>query len=293
MELLTAIVPVGPNHLNHNRISTWADSANQFSDLLKIIIVEDRGFDKNELVVGRNSEYKIKNLISVIGHFGSPGGARNAGLGLSKTPWTCFWDSDDQPDIDEFFNLLKKDDVGKFDILIGRFVRVSSKNIVLRTEQKIQESPSSFASDPGIWRMIFKTKVIDGLKFEDFRMAEDQLFLLNLNFPEKNILVEKNLVYNYFVEDPAQLSNNDQALSNIPKVIDKILIDVHSGIIKNSKFLSFVMARLYLSGFKNVALNEKLRLVKRFIFTTYVLGPYTVWFLLECVRVVFKKFKLA
>jgi hypothetical protein len=40
----------------------------------------------------------------------------------------------------------------------------------------------SIAMDPGFWRMIFRREIIGSVRFTSYKMGEDQLFLLALDF---------------------------------------------------------------------------------------------------------------
>jgi hypothetical protein len=52
--LLTAIIPVGPEHLENNRLSNWVLEANRFSDELNLIIV----LDSKTLEIAQQYEFK-------------------------------------------------------------------------------------------------------------------------------------------------------------------------------------------------------------------------------------------
>ena len=283
MELLTAIVPIGPSHLTSNRINSWTKAANSVSTQLKIIFIEDHGIvgDVSQEPTERYPNFENKHVI--VGNFGSPGLARNAGLSLVATPWFCFWDSDDQPNIEIIIELIKNKNDSNCEILVGNFERCSVDK-ELKYPTRNPGSISSLAIDPGIWRMIFRSLQILPAQFENFRMAEDQLFLLDINFSERNICFSTNLIYSYMVDGFSQLSKNKSALMEIPTLIVRILEKMEQKLIHRGKFQSLVLARLFLSGFKNGRPKDSLKLGKNFLKSLKLLGKYSFWFLFECFR---------
>ena len=102
--LLTAVIPVGEDHLAKNRIKHWVAEANKFSSELKLVIV----IDSEKLPTSSQFEnLNLSNFEIIQGNFGSPGSTRNAGQIEVNSKWLSFWDCDDEPNIESFLEMVK------------------------------------------------------------------------------------------------------------------------------------------------------------------------------------------
>ena len=116
--LLTAVIPVGEEHLVNNRIKHWVAEANKFSSELKLVIV----YDSEKLPPPSHFEnFNLSNFEVIQGNFGSPGSARNAGQFKVNSKWLCFWDSDDEPDIGSFLKMVRLAEASECELAIGNF----------------------------------------------------------------------------------------------------------------------------------------------------------------------------
>jgi glycosyltransferase involved in cell wall biosynthesis len=271
-EILTAIVPIGPNHLLENRIKLWSQEANAFSDLLKVILVQDIPL-KFEFLDLLADKYKdLTNCEVISGNFGGPGAARNLGINISSTPWLCFWDSDDYPHIESVVNAVERATTEGSSVIIGAFNRSRSDvKFYAKNDLSFSHSLETVANDPGIWRMVFNKNVINQNRFENIKMAEDQIFLLDLNLTSKEIFFAPSLLYTYFTAGQDKLTMNKNALNDLDSAIHKIIQRIQ----KDPKVLDFfntrIVANIFRASIRNSSLRLKIKAAGKFF---YLLRKY-------------------
>lgn len=266
-EILTAIIPIGPNHLLENKIHLWCQEANSFSNFLRVILVQDVP-PKFEFIDLINDKYKDFNNCEVVnGNFGGPGAARNHAIDISLTPWLCFWDSDDYPHISSVVDALQRACTKNSSVIIGAFNR-SSSDSKIHTEADISSSRSleSVAGDPGIWRMVFSKDVIGQNRFENVRMAEDQIFLMDLNLSSKEIFFTPTCFYTYFTSGQDKLTLNRKALNDLDLAIDKIIERIQRRPEGLDNFTIHIVANIFRASIMNSSFGLKIRAVGKFFF---------------------------
>jgi glycosyltransferase involved in cell wall biosynthesis len=269
-EILTAIVPVGPLHLLENRVNSWIQDANLFTSQLKVILVQDipEQFDSLEQL---KDKYKdLRNCDVIQGNFGGPGAARNYAIEMSSTPWLCFWDSDDVPNIGAIIDSVEKANNEKLQVVIGAFRRLDPLSKIVK-DSNSEVSLSSVAKDPGIWRMAFNTEIIGGKRFANIRMAEDQVFLFDLDLESKDIYFTKNCLYTYITSGINQLTANKVALNDLDFAIDEIIqrIRFRKDLLDN--FSICIVANIFRASIKNSSLRFKLGAVRKIFILLSVL----------------------
>ena len=266
-EILTAIVPIGPNHLLENKIHMWYQEANSVSNLLRVILVQDVP-PKFEFIDLLNDKYKDFNNCEVInGNFGGPGAARNHAIDISLTPWLCFWDSDDYPHIASVVDAVQGASTKNSSVIIGAFNR-SRSDSKFHTEDNFSSSRSleTVAEDPGIWRMVFSQDAIDQNRFENIRMAEDQIFLFDLNLSRKEIFFTPKCFYTYFTTGHDKLTLNRKALNDLDLAIDKVIQRIQREPERLDDFTTRIVANIFRASIRNSSLGLKIRAVGKFFF---------------------------
>lgn len=268
-ELLTAIVPIGPKHMEQNRISDWLNEANQHSESLKLLLIEDIGSDVSCFPPSDRMYLKFKNFEVHRRKLGGPGQARNFGLKLVQSPWVCFWDSDDLPKISLFFQSILKVADSNSEVLIGDYTKVIGFG---RTEKALSGHKADLkqiAIEPGIWRMAFQTKIIKEIEFESLKMAEDQIFLLDLNLANREISFTDDVLYSYTVESPNQLTSDAKAKEDLAEAISLIHGRIKLGTIQVNEFTALILMKISLTFLKTSSLGDKIiatySLLKSFI----------------------------
>lgn len=220
--LLTAIVPVSRMAGKLENFESWISQA---SPKIKIIVVHDFQDDATgkelRTIIGSNIHIKF-----IEGIFGSPGAARNAGLEFADTLWTVFWDSDDLPNTTETLEILGRGSDQK-DVIVTSF-DVRSLGVDGNVRKSFTPNGSIgkklryLASDPGIWRVLFRTEIVSNLTFTDLRMGEDVLFLARALDNSKYFVFENVITYSYFRNVPGQLTSNARNIRDLLEVLAQI-----------------------------------------------------------------------
>ena len=223
----------------------------------------------------------------VEGVFGSPGAARNFGFQQTSGEWICFWDSDDIPNVHTAL-LSCQNQSENVDVVVGAYVIRNTNLAEISEMPRATNSPLEIATDPGIWRMIFKSASISGLRFNHFRMAEDQLFLLDLNIPRRSIVFTKEILYTYIVGQPTQATKNYDSIRDIEKSLRVISSKMksYSGVQSTIAWIMFINQAL--TGFKHLRAGSKLRIVSLLFDALLKNGIRNPKSLLDAGKLVFK-----
>jgi glycosyltransferase involved in cell wall biosynthesis len=273
-ELLTAVIPIGRKHISQNRISDWIHEANELSENLKLLLIEDTGDNDSHFPPSDGMYSGLKNFEIYRKELGGPGQARNFGLGRVQSPWVCFWDSDDLPKISQFFqNVLNSVDANS-EVLIGDYAKVIGSNGTVRTSSGFNSDLRRVAVEPGIWRMAFQTKMIKELAFESVRMAEDQIFLLDLNLANRKILFSDDILYSYTTGGPNQLTSDIEAKQELSRAIDLVHVRIRLGKIQVNEFSTLILMKLNLTFLKSCSLRDKILAISSFIKSITIIGGY-------------------
>jgi glycosyltransferase involved in cell wall biosynthesis len=256
-ELLTAIIPIGPNHIEHNRIFDWLYEANRFSENLKLLLIEDTGDVDSYFPQSDRMYLGLKNFEIHRKKLGGPGQARNFGLTLVQSPWVCFWDSDDLPRISAVFQSIFKAIDSNSEVVIGDFERVVGPYRNDKTLSEHKPNLRQVAIEPGIWRMAFNTKIIEEIEFESIRMAEDQIFLLDLDLADREIFFSDDVLYSYFVGSSNQLTSDTEAKQELTKAIHLIHKRIKLGDIQVNEFTALMLVKLSLTFIKSSTFKRK------------------------------------
>lgn len=211
--LLTAIIPIGNTGGNLKFLYSWLPEASKYP--ISIIFVHDvldnvTGPLLNDLRV----DFKVLNLTFMVGRFGCPGEARNAGLALAQTDWVSFWDHDDKPNLGSIFKSIDEATSGD-EILIGEFEVYNTINNSVKKILVPKPSFATIAMNPGVWRMVFKKSTIQDLRFTNLRMGEDQVFLSEIKLPNRRVKFIGRVFYEYTVGDNNQLTKDLATLSHL------------------------------------------------------------------------------
>ena len=146
------------------------------------------------------------------GNFGSPGAARNHGLQFCEAEYVCFWDIDDQPQINETVDLARILKANYSDVGIGNWTKIGNPQTIFGT------SPKSVGKSPGIWRFVMSRHFISDLKFTDYKWGEDQLFLIQMMARKPKITCSQKTLYSYSVLTQGALTTNKSLVSNLADV---------------------------------------------------------------------------
>jgi glycosyltransferase involved in cell wall biosynthesis len=215
--LLSVVVPIGSRKGDISQLAEWVPLAAALE--IEVILVHDFQDLQTKLALnnfmGKNNSAKVKFLE---GEFRSPGKARNFGIQQASGKWICFWDSDDHPNVTKFLNMVNQAELASANVCVGNFEKL---NLVTGKVSKKRFSKNrlllemEIAKDPGIWRFAFDKNSIEDIKFENFRMGEDQSFLAEALFRCKYVHINDDFVYRYFVGSDLQLTNQKNAVREV------------------------------------------------------------------------------
>jgi hypothetical protein len=138
------------------------------------------------------------NFIVLNRNYNSAAESRNEGLSIVDTEWLCFWDSDDLPNLNEFYNLYTSVSSENVDLVVGQ-IRTSYLRNGLEIKSKITKTSSqlTLALDLGFTRILYRSLFIKELFFSKYKIGEDILFLAEIISKKPNIIFSQALVYNY------------------------------------------------------------------------------------------------
>jgi glycosyltransferase involved in cell wall biosynthesis len=213
----TIIVPIGWSTTNLAEIKTWIPFMD--SSRIHIHLIHDiKDLTVSVLLQNLVEGLNRKNVTLSEGYFGSPGAARNIGLDSISTDWFCFWDSDDLVNTDAFLQVLEILDQN-YDLVVSDYTlcRVGTKDQMVRINPN--RVVTEIVLDPGIWRMIFRTDFFGECRFRDFKMGEDQVFLVESKVESARILHTNKAWYTYVKGQPNQLTSNQVHLSGFTETI--------------------------------------------------------------------------
>ena len=250
--LLTAVIPIHKMSGKLGSLRKWTQEA--VKQDIDLILIHDFGDQETELeLVELITTVSSDHIKFISGRFGGPGAARNEGLPYIRTQYFCFWDSDDEPQVRAFVEMAKEAQKAKADIAVGKFTRTSDRKFGGGVRNRSSMNfLDQVAFNPGIWRMVFQTNLIGNYRFENLKWAEDQVFLSNINFADREVLEYQDLVYLYNNENNSRLTNDPKNAADLLPSIEKIMETFNSN---NSKPLCSFNAIL--------VLRQTLTLLKR------------------------------
>jgi hypothetical protein len=194
---ITAIIPVH----NWNKVSDNIKYLVNLKDIhkFKLIFILDSCplYAENEL---KEILFSTKNINFIVlnRNYNSAAESRNEGLSIVDTEWLCFWDSDDLPNLNEFYNLYTSVSSENVDLVVGQ-IRTDYLRNGLKIKSKTTKTSShlTLALDLGFTRILYRSLFIKELFFLKYKIGEDILFLAEIICKKPNIIFSQALVYNY------------------------------------------------------------------------------------------------
>ena len=261
--LLTIVTPISQMAGRLQNLQTWLSRLGNLS--VEVVLIHDK---KDELtgIALREMIHKLDDsrITFLEGNYGGPGLARNAGMQVATGEWVCFWDSDDIPQVQDFYLMVQTADESKSECAIGGFTAVHDTT----GERKLHLLPKDYlneiAINPGIWRFAFKRNELKGLWFSSLMMAEDQIFLANFNIPDRQIEIFSKSVYHYFIGEDFHLTKSRESLKDLPIAIDHSFSLVRSLTGKNISFVSILLSRQLMTALRTSKYSERLKVIQIF-----------------------------
>lgn len=260
MTTLSCIVPVSRMANELGELESWIRDSSSLD--IEIIIVHDIQDNETAEQLGRLIEDLQDNRLRFIQeNVNSPGLARNLGLRIVQGQWIAFWDSDDLPDVKEALASINEN----FDseIIIGRYITHQRRSGREEVSNELDLNQREVGINPGMWRMLFRNSVLVDKQFSEIKMAEDQVFIAELNLDSRLVSFTNRVLYKYFKGRPNQLTNSELRITDFLTAFEMILIaqkqqksPLHS--------INFVMlSRILITTFKKFGINGLVRLNER------------------------------
>ena len=239
---------------------------------VKVVLVHD--------VQDMETGPELQNLVRELSHSdtsfitfiekncGSPGLARNLGKILVLEGWIAFWDSDDVADVSKFLLMIDEANKRGDQIAVGGYRVVDSKKksqiSIHKFSSKHEKQEIEIYLNPGIWRWGFRNEFIREINFHNFKMGEDQVFLLDSSVLDHRIYYSPNVVYDYFVNSNLQSTNIEQSFERLSATTSYIFATFEKKSAEMKNFATFVLLRLFFTGIKKCNFIDKINLVAQF-----------------------------
>ena len=261
---LTIVTPVALMAGRLQNLQKWIATIDALS--VEVILIHDKkdeqtGIELRKIV----QKFNDSKVIIIEGMYGGPGLARNAGLALAKGEWICFWDSDDLPEVEEFFRMVKVADLSGAECAVGGFTTVHDVTGKSKSHALTEKYLDEIAINPGIWRFAFKRSALEGFYFSNLLMAEDQLFLASFRIPSRKIEIYSKSVYQYFVGENFHLTRRKEALSDLPNAIKISFGLITSLSDKDLRFASILLSRQVISAMRTGSSSSRLQVMVIFL----------------------------
>jgi glycosyltransferase involved in cell wall biosynthesis len=221
--LLTVVIPTH-NLIPHlPRLEKTLKEASE--NLIKVILVVDQDVDEE---ISQKIEYlkelNLTQLQILFSETRTPGGARNLGLENVITPWVAFWDSDDEPQVERFSEMVFRATRDQTpEVAVGNFMEVDFENCRSRVFSIDSKSfDFSLANRPGLWRFAFRLSYLGRKRFTNSKLGEDQLFLAELGIRAESIYFSQNIVYKYFTGNPGSLTTHQVAYPDLIYILREL-----------------------------------------------------------------------
>lgn len=221
MTLLSVVVPISRLAGELVNLESWLQKTLDYE--VEIILIHDFQDSQTSLELREIIDsIKNSNIILIEGRFGSPGEARNIGLLSTSGLWVMFWDGDDVGDVDVVMTELREPRSSDFDAIVFQY-DIRRVNQSITKFQNINKSKTndleSIAVNPGLWRICLKGHLARTSKFPSLSMAEDQIFLAEINFAKLKIFFSEKIAYHYYVGRLGQLTKNPVAINDLRETI--------------------------------------------------------------------------
>lgn len=281
MTLLSIVVPIRSMGGALRPLFEWVKEALLLN--CQIVLVHDYFDEQTEKeLINFVRAQKSNNLLYVSSIFNSPGLARNAGIDLTVGEFVAFWDADDLPEVSRAVSMALRCHNDRYEIGIGGFQTiVPGSTIAKEYPTTFQSNLNKIALYPGVWRMVFKSSILENVRYENLLLAEDQLFLATVAPTKKKVLFDNEIIYSYSLQREGSLTTKRTNISDLNQAIDGFfnLIDGDASrartrfnlilIIKNSltvlKMGSFKQQIRALSSFGRILSRYPVQMLQIFI----------------------------
>lgn len=192
---------------------------NQTLEEIEIILVDDGSPDDSGKIC---DEYAAKDArINVIHKKnGGVSSARNCGIEKASGEYIGFADSDDYVKPDFFETLYNAATENDSDMLCSGYIELKEDcqtecNVtedkspcIMKPDEAVEEFILFRKIDFRVWNKIFKAQIAENIRFfEEFRIAEDELFIYECIKKSKNVQYLPYAGYYYYINPKSVMSN--------------------------------------------------------------------------------------
>jgi len=217
--IVTIVTPLTGGPEPRQNLRAWVGKVRDLP--IKLILVHDETNSQTRNEVSAIASLLPSDQVEVVnGNFGSPGGARNAGLELVDSEWVVFWDSDDVGEPENLIRIIETNSDAS--VVICAFTRnqdFGTGGPYLRTIDEERNIYLQMANQGGLWRYVIKRHLIKDLRFSLNMMGEDQQFLVGLNLSTVDIRKSSTVVYNYYYGSERHLTSNRKIQSQVESTL--------------------------------------------------------------------------
>ena len=260
---VSIICPIRNMEGRLQNLNSWVKECGpQFQIILVCDSSTDNTFNELQSIQSSLPSTQIEVLE---GKFGSPGSARNAGIGKASNDWIVFWDSDDLGYPKILLEVLSSAEAESLDgVIFGYEIYSGEQKVKSWTRWPINSRKciEEITLNPGIWRYCFKRLSLGSLTFPKLRMAEDQLFLNEFLMMSPHLAFSDAVTYQYFVNVENQLTSFAPALEDLSNASDSL----YRLLRKNSDSAVFTLriyGKILLTQVKRCRLPTKVKAIPR------------------------------
>jgi len=229
---------------------------------IQVVVVHDvQDIETGKELSSIISDLQDKKIHLIEGKYGSPGLARNAGIGSATSDWLVFWDSDDSPQLDAFIDMVSRAENAGCEIAVGGYEVVDrsatqSQNSIF-TFPSLGDWGSNLPINPGIWRWAFRIELFQKLRFEQFSMGEDQALLVCLEPLSRKLFIYEKCVYRYSTGLPNQLTAMKNKVDEISETIEFLFQRIKERVHKADYFETTILIRQCITAIKKGKFGTK------------------------------------
>ena len=260
---VTIVVPISNMEGRLNLIKQWLPQASDagFQTIFVCNNCDDNTF--SELSEFSNSLSLSRVLILESTSLG-PGLGRNEGLKHATGEFVVFWDADDSGNVQALVTLVSSID-SKISLVVCNYLIVDSEGC---ESARIFEGDSKqrlfeLCMNPGVWRMLFKRKLIFDCSFGSSSMGEDQVFLAQVINKGPEMLFSDEFIYSYHTGLGTQLTSKKANLSGIVTSLNEISRINRKNDSELREMIDLIQTRLLLTLFFRGSMNLKKEAVKQ------------------------------
>lgn len=287
--VLSIIVPMHRTNNKFEQLRNWMSSIND-SNSLEVILIYDY-FDKSTLKIVKTIQKEFRKFSKlVLVNYQSPGLTRNAGIAEATGKWIMFWDSDDMGDPSLVLQELQNTNLNSTNVIFQyQSINALDGTVIARRQDR---NLNDVAMNPGIWRIAIWREFMHNQYFQDIKMGEDQVFLLQIKLFQSNPVINNKIVYWYHINVEHQLTQSNEARRDIKKALEASLYDLfENSSRKKAKQEYIILIRILLTFCKS---EQLFQIIKFLAYKREIIFKIDIasWFkLISCLFLVLRNMK--